>query len=117
MPQGSNISRESGLPLSFEVINPEQIEIAPLQNRIGGFLRTWVLSPSVFQKEPLVASSRTDEVWRLSSNDGRINPENNKITLGTRAPSFNLRIVAAPFSKLIDLKHSKSLTDWVPINE
>jgi hypothetical protein len=75
------------------------------------------VSPSVFQKELLVASSRTDKVWRLSSNDGRINPENNKITLGTRAPSFNLRIVAAPFSKLIDLKYSKSFTDWVPINE
>jgi len=70
MPQGPNILGESGLPLSFEVVNPEQVGIAPPQNRMGDSLRTWVRSLSVFQKEALVASSRTGKVWRLSSDEG-----------------------------------------------
>lgn len=37
---------------------------------MGDSLRTWVRSLSVFQKEALVASSRTGKVWRLSSDEG-----------------------------------------------
>ena len=70
MPQGPNILGESGLPLSFEVVNPEQVGITPPETRMGDSLRTWVRSLSVFQKEALVASSRTGLVWRLSSDEG-----------------------------------------------
>ncbi len=58
------------MPLSFEVVNPEQVGITPPENRSGDSLRTWVRSLSVFQKEALVASSRTGLVWRLSSDEG-----------------------------------------------
>ena len=70
MPQGPNILGESGLPLSFEVVNPEQVGITAPETRMGDSLRTWVRSLSVFQKEALVASSRTGLVWRLSSDEG-----------------------------------------------
>jgi len=70
MPQGPNILGESDLPLSFEVVNPKEVGITPPDNRMGDSLRTWVRSLSVFQKEALVASSRTGLVWRLSSDEG-----------------------------------------------
>ncbi len=70
MPQGPNILKDSGLPLSFEVINAEDVGIAPPENRIGDSLRTWVRSLSVFQKEALVVSCRTGKVWRLASDEG-----------------------------------------------
>ena len=44
--------------------------IEPPENRIGDSLRTWVRSLSVFQKEAIVASSRTGLVWRLASDEG-----------------------------------------------
>ena len=70
MPIGPNILAQSKLPLTFEVINPEDIGIEPPENRIGDSLRTWVRSLSVFQKEAIVASSRTGLVWRLASDEG-----------------------------------------------
>jgi hypothetical protein len=70
MPQGLNILRESGLPLSFEVVNLEEVGVAFPENRMGDSLRTWVRSLFVFQKEALVASSQTGLVWRLSSDEG-----------------------------------------------
>lgn len=70
MPQGPNILKDSGLPLSFAVTNPGDVGIVAPDNRMGDSLRTWVRSLSVFQKEALVASSRTGKVWRLSSDEG-----------------------------------------------
>jgi uncharacterized OsmC-like protein len=70
MPQGPNVLEESGLPLIFEVANPVEVGIEPPRNRRGDSLRTWVRSLSVFQKEALVASSRTGTVWRLASDEG-----------------------------------------------
>ena len=40
MPVGANILKESGLPLFFEVTNPEQVGIQPLENWMGDSLRT-----------------------------------------------------------------------------
>lgn len=70
MPQGPNRLAESGLPLFFALANPDEVGITPPPNRIGDSLRTWVRSLSVFQKEALVASSRTGRVWRLASDEG-----------------------------------------------
>lgn len=70
MPQGPNILAESGSPLFFELLNAADVGIAPPETRMGDSLRTWVRSLSVFQKEALVASSRTGKVWRLASDEG-----------------------------------------------
>jgi len=37
---------------------------------MGDSLRTWVRSLSVFQKEALIASSRTGAIWRVVSDEG-----------------------------------------------
>ena len=70
MPQGPNILVESDTPLFFELVNAADVGIAPPAPRMGDSLRTWVRSLSVFQKEALVASSRTGKVWRLASDEG-----------------------------------------------
>ena len=70
MPQGPNALARSGLPLFFELENPKDVGIASPETRMGDSLRTWVRSLSVFQKEALVASSRTGRVWRLASDEG-----------------------------------------------
>ncbi|WP_323771703.1 OsmC family protein [Antarctobacter sp.] len=70
MPQGPNMLAQSGTPLFFELVNAADVGIAPPETRIGDSLRTWVRSLSVFQKEALVASSRTGKVWRLASDEG-----------------------------------------------
>ena len=70
MPQGPNALAQSGLPLFFELVNPNEVGIKPPETRMGDSLRTWVRSLSVFQKEALVASSRTGRVWRLASDEG-----------------------------------------------
>ena len=70
MPQGPNALTQSGLPLFYELANPNEVGIAPPDARMGDSLRTWVRSLSVFQKEALVASSRTGRVWRLASDEG-----------------------------------------------
>lgn len=70
MPQGPNALARSGFPLFFELANPNDVGIAPPDERMGDSLRTWVRSLSVFQKEALVASSRTGRVWRLASDEG-----------------------------------------------
>jgi len=70
MPIGPNVLAEDGLPIFFELINPDEVGIAPPGTRMGDSLRTWVRSLSVFQKEALVASSRTGRVWRLASDEG-----------------------------------------------
>ena len=70
MPMGPNILAESTTPLFYELANPADVGIAPPNSRMGDSLRTWVRSLSVFQKEALVASSRTGRVWRLASDEG-----------------------------------------------
>jgi uncharacterized OsmC-like protein len=70
MPQGPNVLGQSGKPLFFKVSNPGEVGLRPPENRKGDSLRTWVRSLSVFQKEAIVASSRTGEVWRLASDEG-----------------------------------------------
>lgn len=70
MPEGANKLVESGLPFFFELANSEDVGIAPPPNRMGDSLRTWVRSLSEFQKEALVASSRTGKIWRLASDEG-----------------------------------------------
>lgn len=61
---------ESGLPLFFELENPEEIGFTAPENRLGDSLTTSVRSLSVMQKEAVVASSRTGKAWRLSSDEG-----------------------------------------------
>lgn len=70
MPQGPNALAQSGLPLFYELANLNDVGIAPPDTRMGDSLRTWVRSLSVFQKEALIASSRTGRVWRLASDEG-----------------------------------------------
>ena len=70
MPQEPNVLARSGLPLFFELENPRDVGSASPETRMGGSLRTWVLSLSAFQKEALVASSRTGRVWRPASDEG-----------------------------------------------
>ena len=67
---GENIIGESGLPPFFKVANPDGIGLDAPDNRKGDALRTWVRSLSEFQKEALVKSARTGDVWRLVSDEG-----------------------------------------------
>jgi uncharacterized OsmC-like protein len=62
----------SAKPLFYRLTDPQAVGIAPPPARMGDSLRTWVraLSGSEFQKEALVASSRTGRVWRLASDEG-----------------------------------------------
>jgi len=70
MPQGPNVLGESETPLFFKVSNPGEVGTRPPPNRKGDSLQTWVRSLSLFQKEAIVASSRTGDVWRLASDEG-----------------------------------------------
>jgi organic hydroperoxide reductase OsmC/OhrA len=70
MPLGPNLLADSGVPLFFELVHPGDVAIRAPRTRMGDSLRTWVRSLSVFQKEALVASSRTGRVWRLASDEG-----------------------------------------------
>lgn len=70
MPLGPNVLAEDGMPIFFELANPDDVGIAPPETRMGDSLRTWVRSLSVFQKEAFVSSSRTGLAWRLTSDEG-----------------------------------------------
>ncbi len=70
MPIGPNVLAEDGLPIFFELANPGDVAIAPPETRMGDSLRTAIRSLSVFQKEAIVASSRTGMTWRLASDEG-----------------------------------------------
>ena len=67
---GENIIGTSGLPPFFKVANADEVGIDAPENRKGDALRTWVRSFSGFQKEALVRSAKTDETWRLVSDEG-----------------------------------------------
>ena len=70
MPIGPNVLAEDGLPIFFELANPNDVGMAPPDTRMGDSLRTGIRSLSVFQKEAIVASSRTGLTWRLTSDEG-----------------------------------------------
>ena len=70
MPIGPNILANDGLPIFFELANRDEVGIEAPATRMGDSLRTWVRSLSVFQKEALIASSRTGAVWRVVSDEG-----------------------------------------------
>ena len=67
---GQDIIGTSGVAPFFKVENPEDVTIEAPPNRMGDALRTWVRSLSGFQKEALVRSARTGDVWRLVSDEG-----------------------------------------------
>ena len=66
----SNQLRECGKPLFFEVANPEDSGFEAPELRLGDAVRLAVRSLTVMQKEALVKSARTDQVWRLASDEG-----------------------------------------------
>ena len=61
---------ESGKPLFFKVANAEVTGFKAPENRLGEAVRLCVRSLSVMQKEALVVSARTGNVWRLASDEG-----------------------------------------------
>lgn len=61
---------ESGMPLFYRVANPSEAGVEPPCDRMGQSVRVAVRSLSVMQKEALVASSLTNAVWRLASDEG-----------------------------------------------
>lgn len=67
---GDDIIGTSGLPPFFRLANADAIGLDAPQNRKGDALRTAVRSLSGFQKEALVRSAQTGEVWRLVSDEG-----------------------------------------------
>ena len=67
---GTDIIGSSGVAPFFKVANPEGLGINAPQNRKGDALRTCVRSLSGFQKEALVRSALTGDVWRLVSDEG-----------------------------------------------
>jgi organic hydroperoxide reductase OsmC/OhrA len=67
---GQNIIASSGLAAFFKAANPSETRIQPAPLRGTESLRTAVRTLSGFQKEALVASSRTGAVWRLVSDEG-----------------------------------------------
>lgn len=67
---GTDIIGSSGVAPFFKVANPEGLGINAPQNRKGDALRTCVRSLSGFQKEALVRSDVTGDIWRLVSDEG-----------------------------------------------
>src|SRR5262245_57182072 len=59
-----------GKPLFFKVANARELGLLPPATRKGEALRTWGRSLGGMQKETIVASSRTGNVWRLASDEG-----------------------------------------------
>ena len=66
----SNPLLESGKPLFFKVANADVTGFSAPENRLGEAVRLCVRSLSVMQKEALVASAHTGNVWRLASDEG-----------------------------------------------
>ncbi|MGD1888859.1 MAG: OsmC family protein [Cohaesibacteraceae bacterium] len=70
MAVGANLLKESGKPLFFRVKDPAAVALSPPEPRLGTSIRTAVRSLTVMQKEALVISSRTGQMWRLASDEG-----------------------------------------------
>jgi organic hydroperoxide reductase OsmC/OhrA/uncharacterized OsmC-like protein len=67
---GQNIIGASATAPFFKVANADALGIDAPDNRKGDALRTSVRSLSGFQKEALVRSARTNQTWRLVSDEG-----------------------------------------------
>lgn len=67
---GTDIIGSSGVAPFFKLANPEGLGVNAPQNRKGDALRTSVRALSGFQKEALVRSALTGDVWRLVSDEG-----------------------------------------------
>lgn len=65
-----NYIEDCGLPLFFRVANREDLELGEPESPLGQSVRAWVRSLSVMQKEALVLSAATGQVWRLTSDEG-----------------------------------------------
>jgi organic hydroperoxide reductase OsmC/OhrA len=70
MKLGMNIIAESGIAPFFKVANPAAVGLAPPDLRLGDAVRCYVHSLSGFQKEALVVSARSGDMWRLVSDEG-----------------------------------------------
>ena len=66
----SNPLIDSGKPLFFKVANADVLGFEMPAIRSGEAVRLSVRSLSVMQKEALVASASTGNVWRLASDEG-----------------------------------------------
>ena len=66
----SNPLIDSGKPLFFKVANADVLGFEMPAIRLGEAVRLSVRSLSVMQKEALVASATTGNVWRLASDEG-----------------------------------------------
>jgi hypothetical protein len=60
----------SGKPLFFPVANGTELGLAAPSPQLDEAVRTHVRSLSVMQKEALVVSARTGQIWRLASDEG-----------------------------------------------
>ena len=67
---GEDIIGTSSVAPFFKLANAAEVGIDAPENRKGDALRTWVRSLSGFQKEALIRSARTGQVWRLVSDEG-----------------------------------------------
>ena len=67
---GEDVIGQSGLAPFFKVANPAATGLTPPPLRRGEAVRTWVRSLSGFQKEALVVSARSGEMWRFVSDEG-----------------------------------------------
>ncbi len=68
--KNSNQLLDCGLPLFFQLANPDDIGVQAPQNRIGLAARTYVRSLTLMQKEAFVVSETSGMVWRLCSDEG-----------------------------------------------
>ena len=66
----SNPLKESGKPLFFKAVNPDELNLKAPEPRHGQSVRLAVRSLSEMQKEALVINSLTGAAWRLASDEG-----------------------------------------------
>lgn len=65
-----NLLIESGKPLFFKVANIDEVAIPAPRIRLGDAVRVSIRSLAGMQKEALVLSARTRNLWRLASDEG-----------------------------------------------
>ena len=70
MLKAEDVISGSGVPPFYRVANAAKTGLAPPENRKGDAIRTWVRALAGFQKEALVISARTGQMWRLVSDEG-----------------------------------------------
>lgn len=70
MHKAEDVISGSGVPPFYRVANAGQTGLEAPENRKGDAIRTWVRALAGFQKEALVVSARTGQMWRLVSDEG-----------------------------------------------